>query len=99
MEIDLNLVRALLLWAEKGDFFSDVPGYEQQEDAVKYHKGILMDRGFFVGRMLKNATRPTDIPQNVVVRGLGNIGREWVELIRLDSDWEEQKQQVLQSLL
>ena len=95
MEIDLDLVRALILWADAGDFFSDIPGYEDQEDKVKFHKGLLMERGFLIGKMLKNSTVPTSIPQNVVVRGLGNIGKEFVELVQNDSDWDANRVEIL----
>jgi hypothetical protein len=86
MQIDSKLIRSILLWAARADFFSSVTE-DDASDAVLFHKDLLVRKGLLEGLSQIDHTRQGKPPRNVVIRGLTEYGKEWAEIAQEEQLW------------
>ncbi len=49
MKRDMELIRAVVLKAQGGDFHGGIPGYTDEE--VKYHQALAIEKGLLEGKV------------------------------------------------
>lgn len=95
---DMDLVRAILMWAEKGGWHADAP----EADPVKlaYHVRIMTDGGLIDGRAeLRRIFGPGQgwDADPAMVNGLTWKGHEFLDATRNDTIWAKTKETFVKS--
>ena len=93
-ERDMDLVRQILFWAEKGGVPSQRPG--DVTVSLCYHVKILVEAGLIDGAGVYDKVPGTESfkPGLAHVKQLTWKGQEFLEAIRKDTIWEEVKAKV-----
>jgi hypothetical protein len=88
---DMELVRKILLKIESDELSGGVEGYT--DDAVNYHKALLVERGLIEGSSLYATGKHSslNIPTNVFVKQLTWEGHDFIDGIRADTKWSKVK--------
>src|SRR5687768_1994905 len=90
MKRNMDLIRAVLLQAQKGDPNGSVDGFTGDE--LKYHRALAIEAGLLRGRALKDHQTPTEIPAAVMVQDLTWQGHDFLDAIESDTNWGKVKQ-------
>jgi hypothetical protein len=85
----MELCRAIMLAAVGGNRNGPIDDYS--EDAIKYNKRLLIDRGYLKGRVLKNSESDTDIPADVFIIEITWEGHDFIDGIADESNWSKVK--------
>lgn len=88
---DMELIRRILLNVESGDLYGGIEGYT--DDAVNYHKALLVERGLVVGSPIYSTGKDSslDIPDTVIIQKLTWEGHDFIEGISTDTKWDKVK--------
>jgi len=89
MKRDLELIRKILINVQNGDKNALVEGYD--EDAIKYHEGLVVEAGLVEGSVLRNNMASTEIPVVVMIKKLTWEGHDFVDAIEDNENWAKVK--------
>ncbi|MGH9908291.1 MAG: DUF2513 domain-containing protein [Pyrinomonadaceae bacterium] len=89
MKRDMELVRRILLNIEKGNFYGGAEGYH--DDAVNFHKALLIDAKLIEGIPRYSSQKPSDIPISVRIKKVTWHGHDFINAIRTDAKWNKIK--------
>ena len=89
MKRDMDLIRAVVLKAQNGDFYGGIPGFSDEE--VKYHQALAIEKGLLEGKVLEDSSSMTDVPLAVIVLGVPWEGHDFIDAIESDSNWSKVK--------
>lgn len=91
MKRDMELIRKILINVQNGDFFDGVEGFD--EDAVNYHKALLIERGLLEGKPIYSMTgeKAVDIPSQVMIKKITWEGHDLIDYIQDEKKWEQIK--------
>lgn len=87
----MDLVREILLWAEKGGWLKDAPAAD--ELALCYHVHIMVEGGLICGggEPMRDFRNQAWKAGPVVVKGLTWKGHEFLEAMRSETTWRKVK--------
>ncbi len=86
---DMELCRAIMLAAVNDNRNGPINGYS--EDAIKYNKRLLIDKGYLKGSLIKDSTKDTDIPAAVFIKEITWEGHDFIDGIADESNWSKVK--------
>lgn len=86
MKRDMELVRKILLAVENSQTDTLIDGYD--DDTIKYHKALVIEKGLADGSVLKSNT---EIPAAVGLVKLTWSGHDFVDAIASESNWAKVK--------
>lgn len=89
MKRDMELIRAVVLKAQGGDFHGGIPGYTDEQ--IKYHQALAIEKGLLEGRVMGDNSSMTDVPLVVIVLGVPWEGHDFIDAIESDSNWSKVK--------
>lgn len=90
---DMDLVREILQWAEKGGWHRDAPTVDELK--LTYHVKIMVDGGLIDGTgEMHRTVGPGSKWQSkfMIVKGLTWKGHEFLEATRSDTVWKKAKE-------
>lgn len=86
MKRDMELVRKILLAVETSQSNTPIDGYD--EDAIRYHKALVIEKGLADGEVVNSNT---EIPDAVNLIKLTWAGHDFVDAIASESNWTKVK--------
>lgn len=89
MKRDMDIVRKVLIAVESDNANAAIDGYA--DDAIKYHKALVIEAGLAEGSILKGNIGNHGIPVEVVLRKLTWAGHDFVDAISPESNWVKVK--------
>lgn len=85
----MELVRKVLLGIQDGNPNGPVDGYS--EEAIKYHRALVIEASLAQGQVLNDNTINSEIPAVVFLKKLTWEGHDFIDAIESDANWAKVK--------
>lgn len=86
---DMELCRTIMLEAANQNRNGPIEGYS--DDAIKYNKRLLIDKGYLKGKAIKSSDADSEIPLAVFVTEITWEGHDFIDAIKDETNWVKVK--------